>query len=149
MALILRIFIVIFALMLAIAAAGLTLAFGVIAPDLTGIDSDPLERATFFVVAFFATGMAGVFAMLPALVLIALAEGYSIRTFIYYAAAGAALGFLAFYGSGFGIRFEETTDIAPVTHPAELVVAAGIVGGLFYWLLAGRNAGRWRQGRAG
>jgi hypothetical protein len=140
-----RIVVVLFALMFAVFAAGLTLAFSVAAPEIGAFDSDPAERATFFVVAFFATGMAGAFALLPALVLIAVAEGYGIRSFLYYATAGAVLGWLAYMGSGFGVRFEETTDIAPVTHAAELVVAAGIAGGLVYWLFAGRNAGRWRE----
>ena len=144
MALIGRIFIVLFSVIIAIVMAGLTLAFGVIAPELSNFDSDPIERAMFFIVAFFATGFAGAFSILPALVLIGLAEGFNIRTFLYYAAAGAALGYLAYFSSGFGIRFEETTDIAPVTHPVELIVASGIAGGLMYWLLAGRNAGRWR-----
>ncbi len=144
MSLVMRIIVVLFALFLAIVAAGLTLAFGVLAPDFSGLDGDPVERAMFFFVAFFATGLAGVFAMLPALALIALAEVLDIRTFLYYAIAGAALGWLAYFGSAFGVRIEETTDIAPVTHGAEIVVAAGIVAGLVYWIFAGRNAGRWR-----
>jgi hypothetical protein len=145
MAFVVRIFVILVALMLAIMTAGITLAIGVIAPELSAFDSDPIERAAFFVIAFFATGLAGVFSMVPALALIALAEGFNIRTFLYYAAAGAALGYLAYFGSGFGIRFEETTDIAPVTRPVELIMASGIAGGLVYWLLAGRNAGRWHD----
>lgn len=144
MSLVVRIIVVMFALFLAVIAAGITLALGVLAPDLPGVEEDPVERAMFFVVAFFATGLAGFFAMLPALALIALAEGFRIRMFLYYTVAGAALGWLAYYGSAFGISIEETTDIAPVAHGAELVVASGIVGGFVYWLFAGRNAGRWR-----
>jgi len=29
----------------------------------------------------------------------------------------------------------------------QLAAAAGIVGGIVYWLIAGRNAGRWREPR--
>ena len=42
---------------------------------------------------------------------------------------------------------ENTTDITPVGHGLEIVAAAGIVGGLVYWLIAGRNAGAWREPR--
>jgi hypothetical protein len=38
---------------------------------------------------------------------------------------------------------ENSTDITPIRFSLQLAGAAGIIGGLIYWLVAGRNAGRW------
>ena len=45
-----RIIVIVFALIVAIMAAGITLAIGIIAPDWAGIDADPFERVSFFIV---------------------------------------------------------------------------------------------------
>ena len=67
-----------------------------------------------------------------------------------YLAAGAALMVIGYYASGLAPRsYEESIDRPPppISHAAELAAAAGAVFGLTYWLLAGRNAGRWREPR--
>ena len=60
-----RIIVIFFALIVAIVAAGVVLAIGIVAPDWAGIDSDPFERVSFFIVSFFATSLVGTVAMLP------------------------------------------------------------------------------------
>jgi hypothetical protein len=35
------------------------------------------------------------------------------------------------------------SDVPPSAREFQMVAASGIVAGLVYWLLAGRNAGRW------
>jgi hypothetical protein len=147
MALFGRIIIVAFALLVSIMAAGVALAIGIIAPDWPWLDSDPFERMTFFAVSFFATSFVGATAFVPALLLIAIAEAMRLRSLLYYAAAGAVVGLASYFGSDVGLRLENTTDVTPVFHPLQLAAAAGIIGGLMYWLLAGRNAGRWRAAR--
>lgn len=143
-----RIFVIVFALIVAIMIAGITLAVGIIAPDWAGIDSDPVERVIFFVVSFFATSLVGAVAMLPALVVIVISEAARMRSFLYYALGGALVGVASYFGSDISIRLENTTDVSPVNHALQLAAAAGIVGGLAYWLIAGRSAGRWREGRS-
>jgi hypothetical protein len=140
-----RIVVIAIALMVAIIAAGITLAIGIIAPEWPWLDSDPLERVQFFVASFFATSFVGATAFVPALLLIGIAEAGRMRSLLYYAAAGAAVGLASYFGSDIEFRLENTTDVTPVFHPLQLAAAAGIVGGLAYWLLAGRNAGRWRE----
>ena len=54
-----RIVVILFALLVAIMAAGIALAIGIISPDWAGVDSDPVERVSFFVFAFFATSFVG------------------------------------------------------------------------------------------
>ena len=138
-----RLIVIFFAFWLAILAAGLALALGVVAPDFSGIDSDPIERVFFFGFAFFAASYAGAAALLPAFCGIVLAEAVRIRSVLYYAGVGALIGLGAFYSVDLSAALENTTDIAPVSHTLELAAASGIVGGLVYWLLAGRRAGAW------
>ena len=143
-----RILVMLFALFVAILAAGVTIALGMFLPELGAMETDPMDRAMFFVVAFFATSFAGAAAWAPALLAMVIGEAFTLRGFVYYGVAGAVIGLLGYFGSSIGIRLEETTEMTPVGHSLELVVAAGIVGGLVYWLIAGRNAGQWRV-RAG
>jgi len=142
-----RIIVIFIALMIAIMAAGITLAVGIISPDWAGMDSDPVERVSFFIVSFFATSFAGAVAILPALVVIVFAEIARMRSFLYYGVGGALVGLASYYGSDVSVRLENTTDVVPVGHSLQLAAAAGIIGGLAYWLIAGRNAGRWRDPR--
>jgi hypothetical protein len=140
-----RLIVIFFGLILAIMAAGIALAIGIISPDWAGADADPFERVTFFAFAFFATSFVGATATLPALVLIIFAEAARMRSFLYYGVAGALVGLAAYFGSDVSSRLENTTDVVPVGHTLQLAAAAGIIGGLVYWLVAGRKAGAWRR----
>jgi len=139
-----RIIVIIFALIVASMAAGVALAIGIIAPDWAAMDSDPVERVSFFVVSFFATSFVGTVAIVPSLLLIVLAEAVRIRSFIYYGVGGALVGLASYFGSNVSMRLENTTDVTPVGHTLQLAAAAGIIGGVAYWLIAGRKAGAWR-----
>jgi hypothetical protein len=108
------------------------------------MDSDPVERVSFFILAFFTTSFVGAVATLPALVLIVFAEAARMRSFLYYGVAGAAVGLASYFGSDVSSRLENTTDVTPVGHALQLAAAAGIIGGIVYWLIAGRRAGAWR-----
>jgi len=143
-----RILVIFFALIVAIVAAGIVLAIGIVAPDWAGVDSDPFERVSFFIVSFFATSFVGAVAMLPALVVIVISEAARLRNFLYYGVGGALVGLASYYGTDISVRLENTTDVAPVGNSLQLAAAAGIVGGVVYWLIAGRNAGRWREPRS-
>jgi hypothetical protein len=142
-----RVIVIFIALMVAITAAGVTLAIGIVSPDWAGVDADPFERVSFFIISFFATSFAGAVAMLPALAVIVVAEAARMRSFLYYGVGGALVGLASYFGSDVSERLENTTDVVPVGHSLQLAAAAGIIGGLVYWLIAGRNAGRWRDPR--
>jgi H+/Cl- antiporter ClcA len=140
-----RILAILFSLIIAMMIAGIVLAVGILVPDRSWLDADPVERVMFFTVSFFATSYIGATAFVPAVLLIVVAEVMRLRNLLYYAAAGAVVGLTSFFGSNVELRLENTTDVTPVFHPLQLAAAAGIVGGLAYWLLAGRNAGRGRE----
>ena len=140
-----RILVIFFSLIVAMMIAGIVLAIGILVPDRSWLDADPVERVMFFTVSFFATSYIGASAFVPALLLIVVAEVMRLRNLLYYAAAGAVVGLTSFFGSNVELRLENTTDVTPVFHPLQLAAAAGIIGGLAYWLLAGLNAGRGRE----
>jgi hypothetical protein len=140
-----RVIVITFGLVVAAMTAGVILAIGIILPDWSWFDADPVERVMFFVVSFFATSFVGASAFLPALLLIIVAEALRLRRLLYYAVGGAVVGLASYFGSDVSLRLENTTDVAPVAHPLQLAAAAGIVASLTYWLIAGRNAGRWRE----
>ena len=140
-----RLFVVFFSLIFALLAAGIALAIGVMAPELLSASSDPIEKFAFFAFAFFSTSFAGAYAFVPALILIAIAETFDIRSIFYYAIGGGVIAALAWYGADISMQMENTTDISPVGYGLQLVSAAGIIGGFVYWLLAGRKAGVWKN----
>jgi H+/Cl- antiporter ClcA len=140
-----RILVIFFSLIVAMTIAGIVLAIGILVPDRSWLDADPVERVMFFTVSFFATSYIGATAFVPAVLLIVVAEVMRLRNLLYYAAAGAVVGLTSFFGSNVELRLENTTDVTPVFHPLQLAAAAGIVGGLACWLLAGRKAGRGRE----
>ena len=142
-----RIIVIIFGLLVAILVAGITLAIGVVLPEWAAMDSDPIERVIFFFVAFFATSYVGAVGVLPAALVIAISEAARMRSLIYYGVGGALVALASYYGSDIAFQLENTTDVTPVANALQLAAAAGILGGLAYWLIAGRNAGRWREPR--
>jgi hypothetical protein len=82
--------------------------------------------------------------------MIVLAEIFKIRSLLVHAVAGAALLLAGYYGSGLARpSYEESIDNPPPPIPreAQVVAAAGAAFGFSYWLVAGRNAGRWREKR--
>jgi hypothetical protein len=86
------------------------------------------------------------FALLPAMIVAAITEAFSIRGALTYAVGGAIIGLACYLGlvpfDTETLRFEGI-----VRRHLEIMTGAGIVGGVIYWMLAGRNAGAWREPR--
>lgn len=146
MALIGRIFVIFFAFLIASMAAGMTITLGLLGADWPVLQGDPVARGWFWGVAFVGSGSAAAVSFLPLLLLIVVAESFRLRSVLFYALAGVGIMLLAYYGTGLGNPYEESIDHAGPTRELELVVAAGAVFGLVYWLIAGRRAGAWRAG---
>lgn len=152
MSLIGRIFVIIFAVIVASMASGIAIAFGVLGPQWAGASSDIGERVFFWGTAFFGATATGAAGLLPLVILIALAEAFKIRSLLANVAGGAVMLLLAYYGSGLApASYEESIDRPPpmMSRELEIAAAAGAVFGLVYWTIAGRKAGRWREPRAG
>jgi hypothetical protein len=147
MALIGRIIVIIFAIMVASLTAGMVIAMGVLGPQWHGLTGDVGERVVFWGATFVGASFTGAAGILPLAILIAIAESFKIRSLLANAAAGAVMLLLGFYASGLSNNYEESIDRPPppISREAEIAAAAGAVFGLTYWLIAGRNAGRWRE----
>jgi hypothetical protein len=137
-----------FGYLLACIAASLVLTIGSFAPDWNelmvslGFNSAAAQSATLWWITGMAAMIIFVVGFLPAALVIALTEGLALRSSIVYGVAGAALALTMGYGLDFaGYLTAPDVDIA---RNREVFAAAGIAGGLVYWLVAGRRAGAWK-----
>jgi hypothetical protein len=142
MAVVLRILVMIFAYGLACVAASIVFTIGMLTPHWDDLASSGLPPVALAVMVVVGVPIIGVVAFLPAMSIIALAEGFAWRSVVIYAALGGALALALSYG------IDLTGDIGqPETYFArerEVLAASGIAGGLVYWLFAGRKAGAWK-----
>jgi hypothetical protein len=141
--LIARIFVVLFAFALACVAAAAVMEFAVLLPAWTALVDEPVDQQIAAVVIALSAALFWFYALLPAMVIIALAEGFRLRSILFYLLAGAALALGLSYG--WDLRFLHAPGDAFGGRGAEIMAAVGIVGGFVYWALAGRNAGAWRR----
>jgi hypothetical protein len=113
-----------FVLTIAGATGALTLHFGEIA-------------ATAFVVST----VISMLAFVPAVVAVLIAEIFRFQGWIYYVFAGGVSSFFAIGGAGL---YDQSLDQASESEPGYLTffLVPGLVAGLVYWLLAGRDAGK-------
>jgi hypothetical protein len=142
-----RLIVIAFALMVASMAAGIAVAIGLLGPEWHGFTGDFGERTGFWLLVFFGATFTGAIGLLPLVIMIALAESFKIRSLIVNALAGAALLAAGYHLSGLSNSYEESIDHPPppISRETEIAAAAGAVFGLVYWVIAGRNAGRWRE----
>jgi hypothetical protein len=142
MAVILRIIAVFLAYVLACIAASAVLTLGTLTPHWDDVAALGLPSGAVWVVVIAGAAVIGAIALLPALLVIVLAEGFAWRSFVVYAAFGAALALALFYGIDFAGYVGEPGSF--LAREREVLAAAGIAGGLVYWLFAGRSAGAWK-----
>ena len=143
MALIARIFVVLFAFTLACVAAAAVMMFALLLPGWSEpIDRYPDQQSIAVMIALSAVFFS-FYAILPAMLMIALAEGFGLRSVLFYALAGAALALGSAYG--WDLRLLRSPDDDLGGRGVEITAAVGIVGGFVYWAVAGRNAGAWRR----
>ena len=143
-----RVFVIAFAVILASLAAGIAIAVGVLGPQWHVMQGDPGERVVFWGLAVVGSVFTGAISILPLGIAIAVAETFKIRSVLVNMAAGALLLLAGYYGSGLARpSYEESIDSSPppISRELQLAAAAGAVFGFVYWVLAGRNAGRWRE----
>ena len=141
MQLIFRFFVTLFAFWVASLAAAAVMVFGATAPEFPAPDSWPLLTIFIFTVSAFVAA----FAFVPAVVVILITETFGLRSVIFYAVAGGLIGLFCGYMLGFIEPMPRFQPDMPLKTNFELLAAAGIAAGFIYWLVAGRNAGPWRE----
>jgi hypothetical protein len=145
-ALIARIFVVLFAFMVACVAAAIVIALGLLPPEFDELTVMPGAHAGFGLAVAFSAVLISGYALIPAMLFIAIAEGFRLRSFLLYAGFGAIFAFVL--ASGSNLRPDDSPGLHWIGHEQEVFAAAGIAAGLVYWALAGRKAGAWRAERA-
>ena len=144
MALIGRLIVILFGFLAACLVAGIIVAGAVLFPDLSDIGTAPIDQGAFDIVVGFSFIFISGFALLPAMIIAAITEAFCIRSALAYALGGGLVGLACYLGlvpfDTETLRFEGI-----VRRHLEIMTGAGIVAGLVYWMIAGRNAGAWRE----
>src|ERR1700730_10901832 len=137
MALIGRLFVILFAFLAACLVAGMIVIGAVLFPEF----SDP--GALNIVLGFGFIFISG-FALLPAMIVAAITEAFYVRSALAYAVGGGLVGLACYLGL---VPFDPDTLSFDgiVRRHLEIMTGAGIVAGMVYWMIAGRNAGAWRE----
>ncbi len=142
MGIVVRLMMVIFAYVLACLAASIVLTIGTLTPEWNDLASLGLPTAVLWSVVGVGTAFIAAIATPPALLVIALAEGLSWRSGLVYAVLGGVLALSLSYGLDFAGYVGEPGS--SLVREREVIAAAGIAGGVIYWLWAGRRAGSWK-----
>jgi hypothetical protein len=144
MALIGRLFVILFGFLAACLVAGMVVVAAVLFPEFSDLGAGPVDQGALNIVLGFGFIFISGFALLPAMIVAAITEALYIRGALTYAVGGGLVGLACYLGlvpfDTETLRFEGI-----VQRHLEIMTGAGIVAGLIYWLIAGRNAGAWRK----
>ena len=142
MALIGRLFVILFAFLASCLVAGMIVLGAVLFPEFTDLGIGNIDPALNVVIGLGFIFISG-FALIPAMIVAAITEAFHIRSVLAYAVGGALVGAASYLGL---IPFDPDTMRFDgiVRRHLEIMTGAGIVAGLVYWMIAGRNAGAWR-----
>ena len=142
MAIIGRMFAVFFGFLAACVVASIVVLWALFFPEMSDVSLDVDQGAINMVLGFGFILISG-FALLPAAIIALITEVFSIRHILAYAVGGGLAGLFCYLGF---IPFDTVnmTFNGIVRRHLEVMVGAGILGGVVYWLIAGRNAGGWR-----
>ena len=146
MALIGRLFAILFGFLAACFVAGMIVVVALLCPEFTDLGIEPPDPDTLNIVLGFGFIFVSGFALVPAMILVLITEAFYIRSSLAYAAGGAICGAACYLGL---IPFDPATMHFEgiVRRHLEIMTGAGVVAGFAYWLIAGRNAGVWREPR--
>jgi hypothetical protein len=144
MALIGRLFVMILGFLAACLVAGMIVVIAVLFPEFSDLGSGPVDQGAIDIILGFGFIFISGFALLPAMIIAAITEAFYIRGALSYAVGGGLVGLACYLGlvpfDPDTLRFEGI-----VRRHLEIMTGAGIVAGLIYWMIAGRNAGAWRE----
>jgi hypothetical protein len=144
MALIGRLLVIAFAFLAASFVGGLVVVVAILFPEFSNLGEGPIDQGAFDVLIGFGFIFVSGFALLPALLIALITEAFAIRSVLAYAIGGGVVGLACYLGL---VPFDpDTLEFEGIVRRhLEIMTGAGIVGGLVYWMIAGRNAGRWRR----
>ncbi|MBI5263923.1 MAG: hypothetical protein HY852_19115 [Bradyrhizobium sp.] len=144
MALIGRLFVILIGFIAACLVAGMIVVGAVLFPEFSDLGAGPVDEGVFEILLGFGFIFVSGFALLPAMVIVAITEAFYIRGALAYAVGGGLVGLACYLGL---VPFDPDTlqFTGIVRRHLEIMTGAGIVAGVIYWMIAGRNAGAWRK----
>jgi hypothetical protein len=142
MAVLVRIMMAFLAYILGCIAASIILTIGLLNPEWDELTANGTSNVVIWTTVAVGALYIGGAAFMPALLVIALTEGFAWRSIILYGALGGVLALALSYGFDFAGYGGGPDGTFP--HEREIIAAAGIAGGFVYWLVAGRKAGSWK-----
>ena len=137
----LRLFVILFGYACAVLVA--VLFIHLLAWNSLGLDgdvADPVAQWAALVSVLLTALFVSYYAFLPSVVLITIAELRNIRGWLYFALSGAAVAL-----SVVVLRAMDRPADGAVVPVDAATIAAGLAGGIAYWVIAGRGAGAWRE----
>src|SRR4051812_20905463 len=140
MALIGRLIVILFAFLAACLVAGIIVVTAVLFPEFTDLGTGPIDPSALNVVLGFGFIFISGFALLPALIVVAVTEAFYIRSVLAYAVGGGLVGLGCYLGL---IPFDPQTlrFDGIVRRHLEIMTGAGIVAGPRFLLGRGREGG--------
>jgi hypothetical protein len=144
MTLIGRLFVILFGFLAACLVAGMIVVGAVLFPEFSDLSTGTIDQSAIDIVLGFGFIFISGFALLPALIVVAITEAFYIRSVPAYAVGGGVVGLACYLGL---VPFDTETlrFDGIVRRHLEIMTGAGIVAGFVYWVIAGRNAGAWRE----
>jgi hypothetical protein len=144
MALIGRLVVILLGFLASCLVGGMIVAGALLFPEFSDLGTGPVDEGTIDILLGFGFIFVSGFALLPALVIVAITEAFYIRNALAYAVGGGLVGLACYLGL---VPFHpETLQFdGIVRRHLEIMTGAGIVAGVVYWMIAGRNAGAWRH----
>jgi len=144
MALLGRLFVILIGFIAACLVAGMIVVGAVLMPEWSDLGDGPIDPGALNMVVGFGFIFISGFALLPAMLIVAVTEAFYIRGALTYAVGGAIVGMACYLGL---VPFDPDTlrFDGIVRRHLEIMTGAGIAAGTMYWLIAGRAAGAWRQ----
>jgi hypothetical protein len=144
MALIGRLFVIAFGFLAACFVAGMIVVTAILFPEFSDLGEGPIDQGAFDVIIGFGFIFVSGFALIPAALIALITEAFSIRSVLAYTIGGGFVGLACYLGL---VPFDPATlhFEGIVRRHLEIMTGAGIAGGALYWMIAGRNAGAWRE----
>jgi hypothetical protein len=138
-----RLFVVFFAFLAACLVAGTVVVGAIMFPEFSDLGAGPVDPGVLNIVLGFGFIFVSGFALVPAMIVVLITEAFYIRSALAYAVGGGLVGLACYLGlipfDADQLRFDGI-----VRRHLEIMTGAGILAGMVYWMIAGRNAGAWR-----
>lgn len=144
MSLIGRLVVVFIGFLAACFVGGMIVVVTLLVPEFADLGAGPVDQGTIDILLGFGFIFVSGFALVPAAVIVAITEALYIRSALAYAVGGGFVGLACYLGL---VPFHPDTFQFEgiVRRHLEIMTGAGIAAGMVYWLIAGRNAGAWRE----